>query len=190
MSSEYRPDLTAFTIREKSRSIPVAVMRKNSYYKSRHPFEVYTGPRLDELVGYVQPTGAWSAARVQLGELEYREAFFIRNDKRFLTQPGLGTLRGRPVGLSRLTEQPMVRSLSGSAGLAGLLFGTHIRFQSRQSAGFELKYSARPKERFSVRIHDQRVNRLLVFSCVADLLGLSIAPHRLVVDAANLFRRA
>jgi hypothetical protein len=108
----------------------------------------------------------------------------LRPESWTFRQNGLAPLTGGPAGVSAVRENfPLEMVLDNK--WADLFLARRLRFRSPESSGFELVRGAGPRDRYRVRIHDQRVDRLLALSCVVHLARFGDSPD-LLKDLAEL----
>jgi hypothetical protein len=153
---------------------PVARLHKPADPDSRKPYRVYGGPALDHLLGYVAISIALDADGRELGRVRHRShtswglrSGLLTDEDWTVTQPGLGTLEGRPAGLgSRARHAIGVGNVMDNV-LTDVVLAHTLRYRGATSEGFELTRRPGVNSRYDVRIHDPRVNRLLVLAAVA-----------------------
>jgi len=189
VSIDYGRAHTTFEVRADGRRDPVARMHKDGAYDTAHPYRVSTGPQFADFAGYVTPFSAMSADGAEIGSVRLRERT-LRTDEWTVTQHGLAALTGLPKGLnSRLRHGSPLR-LIPRQDLADVLLSVRLGFRAPESPGFELTRRVGVRAHYGVRIHDPRVDRLLVLACVAHFnTYASVDPRKAVVDTtANPFK--
>ncbi|WP_055588266.1 hypothetical protein [Peterkaempfera griseoplana] len=185
LTADYGRAHTTFDLHTDGQDAPAARMHKEGAYSSRHPFQVYGGPGLDRLLGQVTPHSARSADGTPIGRVDHRERL-LRHPEWTFVQDGLGRLTGEPAGVgSTLRRGTPLHVLLDRPALDTVL-ATRLRFRAGQSAGFDLTRRAGAAARYALRIHDPRIDRLLVLACVLhfDTYG-STDPRKRAVDRAT-----
>lgn len=167
----YRRRETTWLVHAPGQDAPVARVHKAAAPDSREPYQVYGGPQLDELLGLLSGRRALAADGSRIGEVTWAGRNGLRggllaDEKWTCVQDGLGELDGRPVGLgSRARHAYVVGSLLDN-GLTDLLLDHSLRYRDESSEGFEFSRRSGVRSRYDVRVHDPRVNRLLVLAAV------------------------
>jgi hypothetical protein len=184
----YGRNETALDVRVTGQPEPVARLFKASQYDSRFPFQVLTGPQLSEVGGYVTPFAAFAANRAQLGKVKSRYRP-LRAKSWEVEQPGLPVLSARPIGASSLRYR-FPFSLLLADTLADSFLPFNFLFQGNESRGFVVSRATGIRARFTVTVHDPRVDRRLVLAAVVGLNRYASSDVRQdVVDlTANPFK--
>lgn len=167
-------------------------------------FDVLAGTQLNQFAGRVTLGGAWAPDGTPVGTVKRRSgrledlvpstglpALLYMGDSQWrVRQDGLPVITGQRSGLgARVRFNGLTNLVSSSdvladrGAIAGLPFT--FRFKARGTEGFEI---ARPagQPRLAVTVHDPRINRLLVLSCV---LSINVI-HRSRVRHSPRARRA
>lgn len=182
---EFSRKHTTFRVYAQGQKEPVARAHKDSAWDTRFPYHVFEGPGLDRLVGYVTPWEAMTADRVRIGRVDRRSGSAARRDKWSFQQSGLPELLGGPDGrATKLRHSFPLRAVLANAP-ADALFSLRLLFQGAGSNGFELTRQSGLNPRYSVRIHDERVDRLLVLACVALVNRDDDNPRQFLADIAS-----
>jgi hypothetical protein len=165
---DYGRSHTTFNVVPEGGRQPAARMRKDSAYDTRHPYEVHSGPGLDQFLGWVTPFAAMTAERAEIGTVEYHERS-VRGDDWVITQHGLpAPLTGRPEGLSSELRHGSPLRMIPLQEMSDAFLSSRLLFSSPHSPGFTLTRRGGVRGRFAVEIHDPAVDRLLVLACVAQ----------------------
>lgn len=167
VTPRYGRNETTFDVRAAGQSAPVARLFKASQYDSRHPLQVLIGPQLTDPAGYVNAFGAYAADQTQLGTVRSRYRS-LRATRWQLDQTNLSTLVARPTGISSLRYRfPFVIVLGRSVASNFLPF--RFWFQAKDSQGFVVSRHAGIRARFTVAVHDPRLDRRLILAAVVAL---------------------
>ena len=161
----YRKDGTTWEIREKRRGDPVARVHKPGPPDRTVPFDVYGGPRLDELIGLVTSGDAATADRTLIGRVGGRTHSNLFKQRWTFEQFGLGVLEGRARGLGSMVRNT-VGSFSDNDSAGYLVAPLTVHYRSSDSEGFTLARHAGPLSRFDIAVKDPRIDRLLVLAAV------------------------
>jgi hypothetical protein len=179
---KYGHSYTTFEVHADGEHTPVARMHKDSTYDSGDRYSVYSGPRLDKLEGFVNPFKAMLPGHSEIGTVDVRSRS-LSYDYWTFAQKGLPELRGVPAGLNSALRHSFPLKIVSGNRFADAIFSLRLRFRTPQSAGFELIRLVGARARYAVKIYDDRVNRLLVLSCVAHLnTYIAMDPRQFVVD--------
>lgn len=144
---------------------PVAQARSDQAPDSLHPLEVFTGPGLDQPVGWVSFTSATGPDRVKIGQVSRRRGM-LGKEKWTVTQNGLPELSGERAGVvGSLRDTALVRGVLTS-GVADAALSAHLRFSGPGTEGFEFTRQPGLSTRYKVRVYDTRLSWLLVLACV------------------------
>ncbi|TQF03706.1 hypothetical protein E6W39_17555 [Kitasatospora acidiphila] len=169
----YRHRETTWLIHRNGSDAPVARLRKPEAPDSLKPYQVYGGPQLDELLGHVANSIALAPDGRRLGRVRLRSKQWglrdgLSTDEEWtFAQDGLGELHGQPMGLgSRARHAFVVGNLMDNV-LTDVVLAHSLRYRSIISEGFELTRRPGVNSRYDVRVHDPRINRLLVLSAVS-----------------------
>lgn len=177
VSVDYGRKHTTFHVCVDGQHAPVVQMRKRGVYDSRYRYSVYAGPQLDELVGFVSNVGTEASdGQVKLGRVDHRSGGLLGKDQWTFAQTDLPVLTGMPKGFSGKLRDSRARSLAECLSpsiipaIASSVFDVStsrcLLFSAQESTGFELIRRAGLRSRYAVKIHDDRINRLLVLACV------------------------
>ncbi|GAA5196418.1 hypothetical protein GCM10023322_65310 [Rugosimonospora acidiphila] len=182
---EYGRSRTVYQVLVGDQSAPVAQLRKDSAYDSLRPLAAFTGPGLDQHVGWVSAFRARGVDRVEVGRVEHRGGSTWSGERWSFAQAGLPELRGEQVGLGG--------KLRGRLPLQGFVDGVlsvHLRFGAPGLNGFDLTRFSGVRARYGVEIHDPRISRLLVLACVVHYNVFQDAdPRQVAIDyTSNPFR--
>ncbi len=161
---------------------PVIRMHKDYAHHAEIGYEVCAVDRPQEVLGYVGPSSAFGADRQRVGTVS-------RYGRRFgpvswsVLQHDLGGLTGRAAGAnSRVRQAPVAREFLNLRSLDALL-SVSLRFSGPQSDGFDFTRRAGVLAAYEVKIHDPRVNRLLVLALVGYFNEFgSIDPRKTAVS--------
>ncbi|MGW1914526.1 hypothetical protein ACWCQS_28295 [Streptomyces sp. NPDC002076] len=165
ITAHYGRAHTTYNVHVDSQKAPTARVHKDTVFSSLSEYQVYTGPGLDQLVGYVNSVGAKSIDRTPLGKVEMRKRVGLE-DQLTVIQNGLGELTAEPVGVStKLRRDSRLVNLVATPA-SEFAFTTRLHFRSAESAGFELTRRRGVRARYAVTVHDDRVDRLLILACV------------------------
>ncbi|MEV6058123.1 hypothetical protein [Streptomyces sp. NPDC052107] len=190
VTADYGRAHTTYNVHVDGQQAPVARMHKDTVYSSPSEYRVYTGPRLDELAGYVTDFSAKAADRTPLGKVDTRTRA-LRDNEWTVIQNGLGELTGESAGVStKLRRDSRLGNLL-SVPASEFVFTTRLHFRSPESAGFELTRLRGVRARYAATIHDGRVNRLLILACIAHYAEHHAQDIRqpLAEMTANPFKR-
>jgi hypothetical protein len=166
VTANYGRAHTTYNVHVDGQKASVARMHKDTVFSSGGAYRVYTGPGLDQLVGYVTDFRAKSADGAPLGNVETRMRG-LRDDKWVVLQNGLGELTGESVGVSTKLRRESRLGYLVAVPASEFAFTTRLHFRSPESAGFELTRHRGVRAKYAATIHDDRVNRLLILACVA-----------------------
>jgi hypothetical protein len=162
---EFKRKETTFDLHVKGQSAPVARVRKDGVTDSLRPYQVYEGPQLDQRVGLVSSHQAWDAEGTVVGEIARQSRTYAEDDLS-LTHVGLPVLQGRPEGVqTRVTRSFPLNIVTGNVG-AGYVLASRYRFSAPGCEGFSVGRKPGVKSRYTVKIHDQRINRLVPLTCL------------------------
>ncbi len=162
----YGRSRTSYDLLPEGTAAPVAQLRKDSVYDSPKPLGVFTGPGLDELQGYVTAGTAMGADRVGHGRVGHSHAGVLRGEEWTFAQPGLPVLYGEPAGANSALRHRFPLRMVLANGIFDSALSFRLRYRAPDSAGFEFIRLAGVRGRYAVRIHDDRLSRLLVLSAV------------------------
>lgn len=188
---EYHGNRTAYHIHAKDGEAPVAQLRKDDAYDSPVPLQLFTGPGLDQPAGWVTSKAAMGPDRVRVGVVNLDRKVLSGKAAWTFSQDGLPELRGERVGSAgAIRENWLVRDYLTS-GLADGVLSFHARFSAPGCAGFELTRPAGLKARYKVRVHDERVSRLLILACIAKYSAFTeVDPRKNLADLTyNPFKK-
>ncbi|MEU1630863.1 hypothetical protein ABZ746_37595 [Streptomyces sp. NPDC020096] len=181
-TAKYSHSYTAFDVHADGERTPVARMYKDSAYDSPDRYSVYGGPRLDKLEGFVNPFKAMLPGHSEIGTVNRRSRSLHHDEWKF-TQKDLPELRGAPTGLNSALRHSFPLNVVSGNRFADAAFSLRLRFHAPESEGFELIRLAGARARYGVKVYDDRVNRLLVLSCVAHLnTYVATDPRQVIVD--------
>lgn len=156
---------TTFDVHVKGQKAPVARVRKDGVTDSLRPYVVVDGPQLDQRIGWVNSVQALNAEGTVVGEVSRRSRHYAEDDLS-VTQAGLPVLEGRPEGVqTRVTRSFPMNVVLGNVG-AGYVLATRLRFSAPGCEGFSVARPQGVKSRYTVTIHDQRINRLVPLTCI------------------------
>ncbi|MFJ9721348.1 hypothetical protein ACIRP3_01220 [Streptomyces sp. NPDC101209] len=190
VTADYGRAHTTYNIHVDAERAPVARMHKDAVYSSLSEYRVYTGPALDQLVGYATNFGAKTIDRTALGEVSTHSRT-LRDSGWTVVQNDLGELTGESVGAStRLRRDSRLGNLF-AVPASEFAFTTRLHFRSSASTGFELTRLRGIRARYAVHIHDVRVNKLLVLACVSHYAERHAQDIRLPLAemTSNPFKR-
>jgi hypothetical protein len=167
VSPSYGRNETTLDVVAAGQPTPVARLFKASQYDSRQPLQLLVGPQLADPAGYVNGFAAYAADRTKLGTITSRRRPF--GTRRWqLEQPGLPALTAKPTGTSALRYRfPFALLLTGT--LANSFLPFRYRFHGTDCQGFTVSRRAGIRARFTVTVHDQRVDRRVVLASVVAL---------------------
>jgi hypothetical protein len=195
---EFRRKETAWTVRaDGSRSAgPVARGHKPAALNSRKPYQVHGGPNLDQLLGHVGlsialgPDGS-GIGTVSRRSLEGLDGGLLADEEWTFAQQGLDVLHGRPAGLGSRARHTFAVGDVLDNGLTDVLLKHTLRYRGEQSDGFEVTRRPGVRSRYHVRIHDQRLDRLLVLAAVVhfDNEHGDTDVRKLLPSISGLFQR-
>jgi hypothetical protein len=188
VSARYGRTETTFDVRMPGRPTPVARLFKAGPYDSLRAFHVLTGPDLTDLAGYVTGLAAYAPDRTQVGSVASRSRV-LRPARWSVEQPGLGTLAAQHAGISAVRFVfPFSIVLSGTVADTVLPF--RFCFRSSDSRGFVVSRHTGLRARFTVTVHDPRLDRRLILAAVVSLNRYASSDLRQdIVDAtANPFQ--
>jgi hypothetical protein len=167
VTPRYGRNETSLDVNMTGQPAPIARLFKASQYDSRRPLQVLVGPQLTDLAGYVNSFAAYAPDRTKIGVIGSRRRP-LGTKRWHLDQPGLPTLTAKPTGASSLRYRfPLALVLAGTIANSFLPF--HFRFQSKDSQGFTVSRRAGVRARFTVIMHDPRLDRRLVLATVVAL---------------------
>jgi hypothetical protein len=156
---------TTFDVHVAGESAPVARVRKDGVTDSLRPYAVFDGPQLDHQVGWVNSSQALTAEGAVIGEVSRRSRTYAEDDVS-VSHAGLPPLGARPEGVpTRVTRTFPMNVVLGNVG-AGYVLGTRLRFSGPGCEGFSIARRQGVKSRYTVTVHDQRIDRLVPLSCV------------------------
>lgn len=158
---EYHRYRTLYHVQAKGSRKPVAQARTD-----RHMLQVFTGPGLDQPAGWMNSGTALGPDGERIGEVDSRRGF-IHGDTWTFEQNGLPVLVGARAGVVGTLRDglPLVRDFLTS-GVADMALSAHLKFSAPDCAGFEFTRQPGIKTRYTVRVHDDRVSRLLVLAAI------------------------
>ncbi|MFK0293466.1 hypothetical protein ACIQU6_23710 [Streptomyces sp. NPDC090442] len=182
---EYARSRTTFLARVNGRQDPVVRAHKETHYGGARLYTVTAGPALTQCVGYVNEWEAWLPDRAPVGSVE-RKSRTDGADHWTFAQRGLGELTGEPVGAAnRLRLASPTRTAFDTAQVNNIL-SHRLRFGSDASEGFEFARPAGIRSHYEVTVHDPRVSRLLLFSCLTQFNRFVASdPRKNLVDLAS-----
>ncbi|MEU9113286.1 hypothetical protein AB0D04_16265 [Streptomyces sp. NPDC048483] len=185
VSVEYARAHTTFLVKVDGQREPVARMHREVHYEGVRPYTVTAGPGLTECVGYVNEWKALLPDRTTVGTVE-RKSRTNGADRWTFAQHDLGELAGEPAGAgSRLRHASPLRMAFDAAQVNNVL-SHRLRFRSDESAGFEFSRPAGIRSSYVVTVHDPRVSRLLVLSCLAQFNRyVASDPRKNLVDLVS-----
>ncbi|MEZ0092792.1 hypothetical protein [Streptacidiphilus sp. EB129] len=192
---EFRVRETTWTVHAKGERAPVARVHRPDGPSSRRPYRVYSGPQLDTEIGLLAGGTAFAPDRTRIGgvvrdRVEGVRGQLLQNEVWTFSQVGFGDLAGNPVGLGSRARHTLLDDYMDNS-VADALLDHRLRYRSDDSSGFELIRRSGMRSRYDVRIHDPRVNRILVLAavgCFDDLYG-DADMRKLGPMVAGLFRR-
>lgn len=141
---------------------------------------MHEGPQLDQFVGYTGTYGARTPDMTLIGTVERKEREIL--DARWTVhQEGLATLIGGPAGIGSKIRHTMPLKMFIQEELSFLdVLSYRIRFAGPGTSGFEITRTAGYHAQFQAKIHDPRINRLLVLACVIEFAAnASVNPNQL-----------
>jgi len=209
VTADYHQYETAFDVWAPGRSEPAARVYKPAPLMNRDPYQVLTGPGLDEPAGHVTRHGAWAADGTPVGTVEYLASRLEKRIKRNLLftperttwrfrveQPGLPALTGHPAGLATrlrfnaVTGDLLDQNALQALGLAEYVVPFTFRFDAAGATGFEIGRPA-GRSRVEVSVSDPRIDRRLVLACVVCVNTLYNTTVRQTATSLfpNPFRR-
>ncbi|WP_225846505.1 hypothetical protein [Streptomyces sp. HPF1205] len=201
---------TTLDIRTADGSPPVARMTKAGALRQRAAYELFTGPDLKTAAGTLSASGALDAGGAPVGIVNLsggRKAdseihplsgglttYASDNPTKWrVVQPGLpplvaeGTDPGARLSYNKVTDA--MDRLGFGVKVPDYLAPMTFRFSAAGCAGFTVTLTSR-KSRLDVTVHDPRVDRRLILSCLAALaLKVMETPRREATEAGSLFRR-
>jgi hypothetical protein len=164
---KYSRSETVLDVTVAGQAAPVARLFKASQYDSRQPFQLLVGAQLTELDGLVTGFAAFEPDRTKLGTVQSKHRP-LRGKRWQVDQPGLPTLTARATGSSAFRYAfPFALVLSGT--LANSFLPFNFSFQAKDSQGFVVSRRTGARARFTVTVHDPRVDRRLVLASVVAL---------------------
>ncbi|MEV5569683.1 hypothetical protein AB0L06_06520 [Spirillospora sp. NPDC052269] len=183
---DYGRSHTTFLVHVDGQQEPVVRVHKDAAYDHSPPYQVFAGPGLGQLVGYVNDFSAIAPDRRVIGRVEHKNRSW-RPDEWTVTQEGFGTLNGEPVGATNKARRALP-VLDWGVVDAALSFKMH--WHSAQSQGFELARHAGVRATYTVKIHDPRLDRLLVLAALVHFnrFGTSDLRQSVVDVTANPFK--
>ncbi len=182
ITAQYGHSYTTLDVHADGKRTPVARMHKDSAYDSWDRYSVHSGSGLDKLEGFVDPYKAMLPGHSQIGTVDRRSRSLFHDEWTF-SQRGLPELRGGPAGLNSALRHSFPLNVVSGNRFADAAFSLRLRFRARESEGFELARLAGARARYRVKIYDDRVNRLLVVTCVAHLnTYVATDPRQMIVD--------
>ncbi|WP_441246527.1 hypothetical protein [Kitasatospora sp. McL0602] len=164
----------------------VAKLHKDVAHNGRSPYQAFSGPQLDRFEGWVNHFQAMTPDRRIIGTIDHRNRSFRPAEWRF-EQAGLAPLSGEPAGLANKARRTLP-VLDWGVVDAALTF--KMRYRSAESEGFEFTRHAGIRATYTVKIHDPRLDRLLVLAALvyfnsndtsdprADIAGLTANPFK------------
>lgn len=163
---EYHRSRTLYHVYARGSRDPVAQARVDRSPDTMRPLQVFTGPGLDQPAGWVNSLTASGPDGVKIGAIDVRRSA-VRKDEWIFAQSGLPELHGKRAGVNNALRDglPVVRDFL-IGGLADAALSAHLRFSAAGCAGFEFIRQAGIRTRYKVRVHDDRVSRLLVLAAV------------------------
>lgn len=163
---EYHRNRTLYHVYAKGTRQPVAQARVDGSPDTLHSLQVFTGPGLDQPIGWVSFVKATGPDGVRIGEVDGRRGA-IGKDKWTFTQNGLPVLQGARAGVAGSLRDglPVVRDFL-TGGVADMALSAHLKFSAPDCAGFEFTRQPGIKTRYKVSVRDDRVSRLLVLAAV------------------------
>ncbi|MCB5908378.1 hypothetical protein [Streptomyces pinistramenti] len=182
---EYARSHTTFLARVNGQREPVARMHREVHYEGSRPYTVTAGQGLAECAGFVSEWKAWLPDRTPVGTVE-RKSRTNSADRWTFVQHDLGELAGEPAGAgSRLRHASPLRMAFDAAQVNNVL-SHRLRFRSDASEGFALSRRAGIRSGYEVTVHDPRVSRLLVFSCLAQFNRFVASdPRKNLIDLTS-----
>lgn len=121
---------------------------------------------------------AMGTDRVSHGRVGHSHAGVLRAEEWTFAQSGLPVLHGEPAGAnSALRHSFPLRMVLGN-GIADSALSFRLRFRAPGSAGFEFTRLAGVRGRYAVRVHDDRLSRLLILSAVVRHCAFSDSDIR------------
>jgi hypothetical protein len=131
------------------------------------PWDVYVGPNLDVKIGSLTRFAAYDADGEPVGHITHKRGRFLSiADITEFHQPGLETLVGEHVGVGAKFRTRRGSDLMPFSGIVDAATPTKRRFRGDSSAGFDISSPPGVIGTWHISVHDPRVNRLLVLSCL------------------------
>ncbi|WP_274917845.1 hypothetical protein [Streptomyces sp. WZ-12] len=182
---EYAHSHTTFLARVKDRQDPVVRAHKETHYDGARPYTVTTGQALTECVGYINEWQAWLPDRTPVGSVE-RKSPTHGADRWTFAQRDLGELTGEPVGAGSLLRLDSPVRMAFDIAQVNDILPHCLRFGSDASEGFEVSRPAGIRSNYEVTVHDPRISRLLLFSCLTQFNRFVASdPRKNLVDLAS-----
>ncbi|MER5642267.1 hypothetical protein ABT095_35660 [Kitasatospora sp. NPDC002227] len=177
---------TTFLVHVDGQKEPVVRVHKDAAYDHTALFEVRTGPGLDQLAGYVTQSYALAPDRSRIGNVNHKNRSW-KHDLFTFEQTGLAPLEGEPVGVANKARR-ILPGLDWGVVDAALKF--EMRFRSAESAGFEFAREAGVRASYTVKVHDPRIDRVLLLACLVhfNTYGTTDLRKGIVDVTANPFK--
>ncbi|OKH99798.1 hypothetical protein A6A06_22255 [Streptomyces sp. CB02923] len=169
VTAEYGRSHTTFLVHAEGQREPAARMHRDAAYDGLRPYEVRTGPEFSEIAGYVNDFKAFTPERAELGSVAHKQRT-TGPDSWTFTQHGLGELTGLPEGAGAKVRHGSLLRMAFDATRTNAVLSHRLRFSSPASPaseGFAFVRHTGIRARYSVEVHDPRVDRLLVLACIA-----------------------
>lgn len=167
VTTKYGRNQTILDVVATGHPTPIARLFKASQYDSRQPLQLLVGPQLADPAGYISGFAAYAADRTKLATVvSRRRPFGVRRWQ--LEQTGLPALTAKPTGTSSIRYRfPLAIVLTGTLANGFLPF--QFRFRSAASEGFTVSRHAGIRARFTVTVHDPRLDRRIILATVVAL---------------------
>lgn len=181
VAPEYHRDRTLYHVRRKDSDL-VAQLRADAPVRNlRNGLQVFTGPALDQPAGWVSWTEAKTPDGVPVGTIG-RQNRGSRKESWIFAQADLPELSGELSGATGVLRNNWVLRDALSDNLVGGTIPLRLRFRGSGCAGFEINRSPGMRAKYRVRIHDERISRLLVLACVVRYnVGHDIDPRKDII---------
>lgn len=186
----YHRARTRFDVYAEGSRDPVAQVRGDRGPDTLRPLDVFTGPALDQAAGWVNAVLAIGPDRARIGKVAGGKRLFGK-DRWVFAQNGLPELQGKRAGaLGSLRDAAPIARDFLTGGVADAALSARLRFSAPGCQGFEFTRQSGIKTRYKVRVHDERVSRLLVLACVLYYdRFVNADPRREIASAtANPFK--
>ncbi|MEV5511100.1 hypothetical protein [Streptomyces orinoci] len=170
---KYRRSQTAFDVHVDGVRAPVARARKDSSFGSLSRYTVHSEPQL-EFEGFVTPFKATIPGSGEVGSVDHRVPILGKTQWIF-AQKNMPELRGVPSGINSTVRHTFPISIVGDNSLLDAVFSFRLHFRAPESDGFELTRLAGARARFRVKVHDDRVSRLLILCSVVHFARYATA---------------